>query len=320
MISLIFKFRIWFVLLAFLMMIFVVKGVFAMDSSSSAGSVTQKYHLIFPIADLGNCNSLTECKNYCEDVSHMSDCINFAKNHGFYKAPPSPPSESSILEAAKSELGCDSKEACQQFCGLQENWIKCGEFAKKHSLGKPQPKPEASSSAVLEKAKAILGCLSYDQCKSFCSVEQNRIKCQYFGRIIASLKSTVSNITPKPSVLPNITTQGGSCNSFDSCVKFYCSRYPDQCQQITEKLKSRFSQNTATQSASPSTSTSTFNEDYYQKYMACTKTPSCTWQGNNGGCVCNGSPTPSVNPESSVQGVSISPNFFQILAHLFFGM
>jgi hypothetical protein len=333
MISFILRPKIWLGVAA-LLLIFVAKGVFAMESSASA---IKKYNLIFPVAELGNCGSLTECKNFCEDLSNISACINFAKQKGFYKAPPSPPSEATLLEVAKQELGCDSKEACQQFCGLQENWLKCGEFAKKHKLGKPPEKSEASSSAVLEKAKQFLGCGSLDQCKSFCSKVENRTKCDEFAKVMSTLKRAIPSLPLKPGEGrggENINIDTKLCGSLEACKEYYCSRNPELCRQIEQKIQSTIIQKyLATQSAEVKKlycqkfpqncgglkidpTNASYSAEYYQKATACIKTSGCTWLGNNGGCSCKDSQAttqPGTLTTPSVQGISKEPNFFQRL-------
>lgn len=184
--------------------------------------VVQKYRISFPVADLGNCNSITECKSYCSDATHQTACINFAKAHGFYKQN----QDDQVLSAAKTELGCDSKEACQAFCGQQEHWQACGDFARKYHLG--GQKPEASSSGqikkeeLLQKAQQFLGCSSLDSCKGFCTQPQNQTACQEFARVIG-LQSGAPTAKPE------------GCTS--AMCRAYCDKNPDQCRQFSAGAK-----------------------------------------------------------------------------------
>src|SRR5262245_3524814 len=97
--------------------------VFSAAAHAQGDDLAKKYNITFPVAELGNCASLDECKTYCAVPANQTACTNFAKSHGFYKAPPT---QSEILAAAQSELGCSTQDECKAFCGLQENWIKCG--------------------------------------------------------------------------------------------------------------------------------------------------------------------------------------------------
>src|SRR3989344_6043017 len=46
--------------------------------STSSGQAT----IIFPIAELGDCNSKEECKTYCDDSTNAEACLSFAETHG----------------------------------------------------------------------------------------------------------------------------------------------------------------------------------------------------------------------------------------------
>ena len=45
--------------------------------------IADYYDITFPIPELGNCASYSECRNYCEDPVNHNSCINFAKSKGF---------------------------------------------------------------------------------------------------------------------------------------------------------------------------------------------------------------------------------------------
>ena len=49
--------------------------------------LVKNYKINFPIAELGNCVSYTECRLYCEDPLNQNACTTYAKAKGFSKAP-----------------------------------------------------------------------------------------------------------------------------------------------------------------------------------------------------------------------------------------
>src|SRR5256885_2273465 len=75
----------------------------AMENESSPGA-SQKYGITFPVAELGNCGSLAECRAYCQVEANHQACADFAKRKGFYKD-----KSQTLLADAKTELGCDSE-------------------------------------------------------------------------------------------------------------------------------------------------------------------------------------------------------------------
>lgn len=305
----------WVVFLIVLILSFAVAAkTHAIDSSESAQP--QKYGITFPIAELGNCVNLNECKTYCDDMAHQDACISFAKKHGFYKAQEAKTRQNEILALAKVELGCDNESACKEFCGNQENWQKCGDFARKHGLGSGPKSPQEDSRKVemLLKAKQFLGCDSYEACKAICTQPVNRQKCEDFARQMSYSK--------------NQGPVSGKAYENASSRASFCRQYPEKCQntlpnrEMCQNLKEKMGSASAEQIKA-----------YYLKYCAppnyqpkpsygpatkCQSYPGCTWTGTT--CHCS---SPSINTSgntgtsSSVKGISTVRNFLQTLMEWF---
>jgi hypothetical protein len=188
---------------------------------SSAPTVTGKPPKItFPIAELGNCASPSTCKSYCDIEANRDACIAFAKKQGFFKQPQKPNMDT-IINAAKTELGCNSAEACKQFCSQEENRDKCKAFAEKYKLGGPKQNP--GSRPILEKAKEILGCTSEATCKAMCQLPENQQKCSDFAKQ-AGIGGGVRRVGP------------GGCTSEETC-RAYCQGHMDECKQFSEQMR-----------------------------------------------------------------------------------
>ncbi len=186
--------------------------------SAQENSETQakKYGITFPIAELGNCNSISECKIYCDDTIHRDTCISFAKKKGFYKDVEHDTKRQALLQSAKSELGCDSEESCKAVCQQEANIEKCQQFAKKNGLGEGPQNP--GDKKILEKAKSLLGCDSESSCKAVCEQEANKEKCSEFAKQ-TGLGGGIHQVGP------------GGCNSEESCRAF-CEKNPDECKKF----------------------------------------------------------------------------------------
>lgn len=114
--------------------IFIV-GVFAGPAFGQEASPSgeKKFNITFPIAELGNCGSVEECKAYCNQVANQQACMDFAKARGLKKKEQKGLNQE-LLEKAKAFLGCDSAQACREFCQQEANFEKCSLFAKENKL------------------------------------------------------------------------------------------------------------------------------------------------------------------------------------------
>lgn len=139
--------------------------------------IAKKYGITFPIKELGNCNSITNCEAFCDKQENQQSCISFAKSKGFSKQPTKPtvPSataknDEDILKLAQNELECNSQEECMAFCDTKDNWRKCADFAKRNGM-------DGGGMEQMEKAMQQLGCDSPKSCMDYCSNPLNMPKC-----------------------------------------------------------------------------------------------------------------------------------------------
>lgn len=224
----------------------------------SSSVFSQNSNIIYPIAELGNCGNLTECKDYCDEAVHKDACISYATTKGFYNSEVLESQKEQILQKAKTELGCATKDECQSFCSLEENLEICSAFAKKNNL--PGGKNEASAAtSVLQKAKTELGCTSKESCKTLCSLDENKSKCSEFAKA-NNLDGGVKKVGPggcseesecieyckDESRTRECSAFGfvqkkeikgpGGCSSAQTCQE-YCIEHPEECQEFDAKRK-----------------------------------------------------------------------------------
>ena len=148
-----------FIILAFVLfaaLFFVNQKIFA-QSPSPSGSPTSASEFVFPIKELGDCSDLESCTNYCEDPVNQNSCSTFAKKNGFYQDDVTTYATDEFYEDAQSELGCNSRDGCVNFCSQEANFDACSAFAKRSEIpggyvGEPD-KPE-----YLTIAQTTLGC------------------------------------------------------------------------------------------------------------------------------------------------------------------
>lgn len=205
--------------------------------------------ITFPIAELGNCANVSECRAYCERPENRDACFEFARKKGI-----GPPSASEIneqrgalLSRAKTELGCTSFESCKLYC--EQNMDRCMEFARKHAP--PEVRQEVEKShQMLEQAKRELGCTSIQSCSSYCSNPNNAERCIQFAKKHAPPEAREQMV--KAEEMMQRAKQSLGCDSFSSCQAFCqnpqnsekCARFaqeqaPPEIRQKMQKFREK---------------------------------------------------------------------------------
>jgi len=78
----------------------------------------------------GGCTSKDQCEEYCEDDSHIIECVAFAEKAGFMS-----PQEAEMARktGGRGPGGC-RRDECDAYCENPDNQDACFEFAKEHGL------------------------------------------------------------------------------------------------------------------------------------------------------------------------------------------
>jgi len=243
---------------------------------------TAKYGISFPIAELGGCKNIGECRTYCEDPLNRDACVAFAKSKGFYKVDQLSQKQQELLNAAKTELGCTDIASCQALCHQEENFARCDSYAKKHGVDGGHVEDPAKQE-IVRKAQEVLGCNSPQSCRSFCEQPDNRAKCDNFAKQVGlrggetrhgpggcTSEETCKAFCSDPNNYQVCKgfSQGsggkfvgpGGCNSEATC-RAYCQQNPQECGYGGPR---------------PTGS--------YNPQEMCLRTPSCRWSNN--ACEC----------------------------------
>lgn len=147
------------------------------------------FDIQFPIAELGNCASMQECKAYCDDKNNTQACVSWAEAKGFKKpAPPSPQraGQAPVRQQAVSVLaeksgpgGCRDGEECNAFCSKSENREECFKFAKEHNLISQEEIERVEER--MQPKEGPGGCKSFQECDAFCRNPDNAKTCIEFS-------------------------------------------------------------------------------------------------------------------------------------------
>jgi len=187
----------------------------------------KRKNIAFPVAELGNCSSLKECKDYCDSPENKEACMAFADKHGLKPKKPRDEKKQKLLEEAKEALGCNSREECDLFC--QENKDQCAEFIKQHDPEEYERFQKQKE--MVESAQEKLNCHSMEECKNFCQKPENQEKCGRFADEHAPKEFQER----KEQILENAKETFG-CISIEKCKRF-CENpeNKDKCRDFNQK-------------------------------------------------------------------------------------
>jgi uncharacterized protein YutE (UPF0331/DUF86 family) len=131
----------------------------------------------------GGCKNEQECMAFCNDPSHMDECMNFAAENGLMPA--------EDIEKVKKMMtiggpgGCKNEQECDAFCKKEENRDTCFNFAKNSGMLPPE------EVMMIEKQMSIIkkldtqpgpgGCRSKEECSNFCQDPAHMEDCMNFA-------------------------------------------------------------------------------------------------------------------------------------------
>ncbi len=128
----------------------------------------------------GGCKNKNECDAYCEDVSNMDACLNFAVAAGFI---PEEEAEEArrimpLMKSGQMPGNCKSKEQCEAYCANPDNMEECVVFAEKAGF-MTQEEVEMFRKTG---GKGPGDCRGREECEEFCNNPKNQEACFQFGK------------------------------------------------------------------------------------------------------------------------------------------
>jgi len=140
--------------------------------------IISSQEITYPIAELENCESQSECQIYCDDVQNIESCINSAEKYGLMTSEEIAEAKKIIpfLKAGTTPGQCKSELECNAYCDKEENLIECVDFALK--IGDINEK----EAQMIKKSggKGPGGCKK-DECKTYCDDETHINECVDFA-------------------------------------------------------------------------------------------------------------------------------------------
>lgn len=226
-----------FIILAATLMLLVIgahtsPAVFGAAQSLSEKEVTKQYGFTFPIGDLGNCQTIAECGNYCKKDGNLPSCMAFVKKYQITK--------NDVLTFTVSELNnCQMGSDCRNFCNRDENITKCIDFADKYDL------LSTGNLEIAQKfAKAVGsgggpgGCKSLEQCNRYCDISSHTNEClDYVGKKELLPNEELNRVRKVAEGFRQGVETPGKCRDYTEC-NVYCadSGHLNECATYAAKV------------------------------------------------------------------------------------
>ncbi|MEK7126019.1 MAG: hypothetical protein AAB835_00825, partial [Patescibacteria group bacterium] len=147
-----------------------------------AVSASPAEDVVYPVAELGNCGSKSECKLFCDQPRNFKACIGFAEEHNL--APSGELQKAKkFLEIGEGPGGCQTPSSCESYCNDVGNIEECITFAEEHGIIPPEELEEAKKvRAALRKGfKPPGNCRSKAECENYCSDASHMEECIAFA-------------------------------------------------------------------------------------------------------------------------------------------
>lgn len=194
--------------------------------------------ITFPIVELGNCASEAACRAYCNQMTHIDVCLDFAEARGLLSAAEIEEGRRFAKAGGAGPGGCADRTSCESYCNNLANIEECVAFAERTGVLAPNELAEAQNIARFLREGGTLpaGCVNKESCMAACKMPANMRVCLDFAER-ANLISP-QELAEARKVLPFLErgeTPGG-CAAKKECDA-YCVElaHMEECLAFAEK-------------------------------------------------------------------------------------
>lgn len=192
----------------------------------------QPENIVFPIAELGNCESKEACKTYCDKKDNFERCINFAEKNGLMskiEATHARKAAKALNAEERGPGGCKSEKECKAYCEDMNHINECLAFAEKHGLMPPEELQEARkvARALREGTRLPGGCTNKAACENYCEDPAHMDECIAFAENAGFMTKEEADMVRKTGGVGPGGCRGRACQTycddpdhFNECIAF----------------------------------------------------------------------------------------------------
>ena len=168
----------------------------------------------------GNCNGKAECQAYCEDKSHIDECISYAEDKGLMSSQDLQKAKK-VQTAIKNGVkfpACQTKKECDAYCEESAHMEECITFAKEAGLlSETELQNSQKVLTAVKQGTKLLPCKGKEACDTYCANASHAEECVNFAVAAGIVTSDEAKIIKE--------TGGkgpGGCKNKSECDS-YCS-------------------------------------------------------------------------------------------------
>ncbi|MBI4132307.1 MAG: hypothetical protein HY474_01610 [Candidatus Sungbacteria bacterium] len=173
----------------------------------------------------GGCTSRESCAAYCEDITRIDECLEFAEKNGFLSGKELEEAQAVAKvrrEGVQFPGGCTTKAQCETYCQQSGNMEECLAFAERSGLIPPEELAQAKKMLpLIKEGKTPGGCTRKESCEAYCQQPGNMRECLAFAESNGLIPPEELEQAKKFLPLMERGETPGGCRSKEQC-EAYC--------------------------------------------------------------------------------------------------
>src|SRR3989344_6428747 len=158
--------------------IYIILCFLAFGSVAFAGIANIQY----PVEELGNCKSESDCKLYCGDSANADACLSFALKNNLMSEKEVGIAKKFLEQGESGPGGCSGKDECEEYCNDISHIDECISFAEENGLIPPEELEEAKKvQAAIKRGVNPPACGNKRACDVYCEEPEHMEECIAFG-------------------------------------------------------------------------------------------------------------------------------------------
>jgi len=186
----------------------------------------------------GGCANKDNCEQYCNEISHINECISFAEKNNLL--PQGELEEAKKVQAAIAKgvkpPACKNKKDCDVYCEEPEHMEECIAFGE--AAGFIQGKELEDAQKMLQALKKGVKpppCRGKEECDEYCSTPENMEVCMNFAMEAGFMSEQEKADSQKMLQAIKKGVKPPNCKGKDGC-DVYCSKeeHFEECTNFAE--------------------------------------------------------------------------------------